>query len=83
MNWTSYSSPTPNRPATARLAVSARRRISEAVAPPSLTMKLACLSLIAAPPRRVPFRPQASMSRPAESPGGLRKKLPALGLLSG
>jgi hypothetical protein len=46
-------------------------------------MKLACFSLIAAPPTRVPFRPQASMSRPAESPGGLRKTLPALGWLSG
>ena len=49
----------------------------------SLTMKLACFSETTAPPIRVPLSPAASISRPAESPGGLRKTLPADGSPSG
>ena len=49
----------------------------------SLTMKLACFSDTTAPPIRVPLRPASSMSRPAESPAGLRKTLPADGRPSG
>ena len=41
--------------------------------------KLACLSDTTAPPTRRPLSPAASMSRPAESPGGLRNTEPAFG----
>ena len=41
-------------------------------------MKLACLSLITAPPMRVPFNPTASIRRPAFSSGGLRNTDPTL-----
>ena len=46
-------------------------------------MKLACFSETTAPPIRRPLSPAASISRPAESPGGLRKTLPADGRPSG
>ena len=46
-------------------------------------MKLACFSETTAPPIRVPLSPAASISRPAESPSGLRKTLPADGRPSG
>ena len=49
----------------------------------SLTMKLACFSETTAPPIRSPLSPAASIRRPAESPGGLRKTLPADGSPSG
>jgi hypothetical protein len=56
-------------------------RASAAVAAPRLTMKLACLSEIAASPTRYPLRPAASMSAPAvvpvlEAPDGFRNVLP-------
>ena len=53
----------------------ARRRPSP---PGSAWMKLACLADTSAVPSRKPFRPHASISRPAESPGGLVKTDPAL-----
>ncbi len=54
-----------------------RRRTSAAVPFWSLTMKLACFSETTAPPIRRPLRPASSMRRPADSPSGLRKTLPA------
>ena len=62
---------------------STRRRTSAAVPFWSLTMKFACFSETAAPPIRRPLSPAASISRPAESPGGLRNALPADGSPSG
>ena len=56
---------------------SASRRTSAALALPVLTMKLACFGLTMAPPTRRPLSPSSSMRRPAESPSGLRKTLPA------
>ena len=49
------------------------RWTSSAVAPASAWKKLACFSDTTAPPTRRPLSPSASMSRPAESPGGLRE----------
>ena len=46
-------------------------------------MKFACFSLTIAPPTRAPFRPAASTSLPAWSPGGLRKIEPVFGCASG
>ncbi len=67
--------------------------MSSAVAVPSLTMKLPCVSEIRAPPTARPFRPARSTSAPAEAgmpagmvsrPGsGFWKMQPALGLASG
>ena len=82
-NTTSGSRVTPKRRPTSARTSSPRRRTSVAVPFRSLTRKLACLSLTVAPPTRVPLRPAASMSRPAESPGGFRKYDPALGSPSG
>ena len=50
------------------------RRMSAAVAPPSLTMKLACTGDTRAPPIAVPFSPARSMSAPADGgiPSGTR-----------
>ena len=48
-----------------------------------LTMKFACFSEIRAPPIAWPLSPQASISRAAWSPGGLRNTEPAFGWLSG
>ena len=45
--------------------------------PGSATKKLACFSDTTAPPTRRPLQPAASMSRPAESPGGLVNTEPA------
>ncbi len=69
--------------ATSARTGSTRRRTSVAVPFWSLTMKLACFSDTTAPPIRRPLSPAASISRPAESPGGLRKTLPADGMPSG
>ena len=74
---------TPCRARTSARTRSARRRTSAAWPFWSLTMKFACFSETTAPPMRSPFRPAASISRPAESPGGLRKTLPADGSPSG
>ena len=46
-------------------------------------MKFACSSDTRAPPIAWPFRPAASISRAAWSPGGLRNTLPAFGSESG
>ena len=54
------------------------RRTSSAEPPGSAWMKLACLGETSAVPIRKPFNPQASISRPAESPGGLVNTDPAL-----
>ena len=54
------------------------RWTSSADPPSSAWMKLACFSETRAVPIRNPFRPAASTSRPAESPGGLAKTEPAL-----
>ena len=69
------------------------RRMSDAVAPPSLTMKLACSGETRAPPIAQPFSPARSMSAPADGgiPSGTRstagsgfwKMQPALGRCSG
>ncbi len=53
-------------------------RTSSARPPLSAWMKLACFSETCAVPSRKPFRPAASISRPAESPGGLMNTEPAL-----
>ena len=58
-------------------------RTSLAFAVPVLTMKFACFGLTIAPPTVRPLRPAASMSRPAKSPGGLRKIDPVFGCASG
>ena len=50
---------------------------SSAAPPGSAWMKLACLSDTAAVPIRSPLAPAASISRPAESPGGLVNTDPA------
>ena len=76
-------SSTPSRARISARTRSARRRTSAAVPFWSLTMKLACFSETTAPPIRVPLSPAASISRPAESPSGLRKTLPADGRPSG
>ncbi len=83
MNSTSATSSMPNRSRTVATARSASIRTSVALPFLSLRIQLACRSEITAPPIRWPLRPAASMSRPAESPGGLRKTLPALGIPSG
>ena len=46
--------------------------------PRSAWKKLACLADTTAPPTRRPLSPSESMSRPAESPGGLANTEPAL-----
>jgi len=46
-------------------------------------MKFACRVLTLAVPIRSPLSPAASISRPAWSPGGLRKTLPAFWSASG
>ena len=56
---------------------------SAAVAPPRFTTKLACTSDHMAPPTRCPFSPTASMSRPANWPGGLANVEPKVGWVSG
>ena len=66
-----------------KVSVLALECSSAALAPPLLTMKLECFAEIDAPPMRRPFRPQASISRAAWSPGGLRNTDPALGIPSG
>ena len=55
-----------------------RARTSSARPPLSAWMKLACFSETWAVPRRKPFSPAASISRPAESPAGLVNTEPAL-----
>ena len=45
-----------------------QREASALVAPPAFSMKFACRSEISAPPRRYPFSPHASISRPAPGP---------------
>ena len=54
------------------------RRTSSAEPPRSAWMKLACLGETSAVPMRRPFRPQASIRRPAESSAGLVNTEPAL-----
>jgi hypothetical protein len=56
---------------------------SLALAPGPVTMKFACIRETSAPPMRAPLSPAASMSAPAEVPGGLVKTDPQLGRLSG
>src|SRR5438105_12509338 len=78
MTRTSGSSSMPNRSKT-RFRISAiKASTSSALAPPRLTMKFACFSEICAPPIRRPLRPQASIRRPAASPGGFLNVLPRL-----
>src|SRR5262245_5546482 len=79
----SYASRTPKRSATVARTKSPRARTSAARPPRSVTMKLACRVLTAAVPSRWPFSPAASISRPAWSPAGLRKTLPAFWSASG
>ena len=52
---------------------------SFAVAPPKLTIQLACFSDTKALPALKPLHPASSMSFPAEFPGGFSNILPALG----
>src|SRR5205807_7841943 len=80
---TSVSNATPKRSDTLVWTRRISRSTSEAVAPPSLTMKLACCSEMRAAPSRAPFMPEASTSRPAESPGGFLKTLPQFLVLIG
>ena len=65
-------------PATTDCTWVMSRYTSSADPSASAWMKLACLVETSANPNRWPFRPQASMIRPAESPGGLVKTEPAL-----
>src|SRR3954462_4777407 len=65
---TSGTSSIPLMARTARRACAISSTTSAAFASPRLTMKLACFSLICAPPRRAPFKPACSMRRPAKSP---------------
>jgi hypothetical protein len=63
------------------------RRISSSTsaerAPSAATMKLACTSLMRAPPQRSPFMPSRSTTWPAASGSGLANTLPQLGWLTG
>src|SRR5207245_4752042 len=79
----SDSSSIPNRWRTASRISATKASTSSAVAPPILTMKLACLGETWAPPIRRPLRPAASIKRPAESPGGFLNVLPRLRLSIG
>src|SRR5260370_31895622 len=74
----SGSSSMPNRSWTRSRISAIKASTSSALAPPRLTMKFACLGETCAPPICSPLRPQASISRPAESPGGFLKVLPRL-----
>src|SRR5204863_9277134 len=82
-NSISKASSTPCRARTSARTRPARRRTPAARPCWSCTRKLACFSETTAPPTRSPFNPAASISRPAESPDGLRKTLPADGSPSG
>src|SRR5215467_9193753 len=57
--------------------------MSAAVAPPRLTMKLACFDEISAPLMRLPFRPHFSIIRAATSPAGFFQTQPAEARASG
>ncbi len=70
-------------PPPGRASVRISATTSSAVAPPVLTITLACLGLTWAPPTLVPLRPAASSRRPAESPGGFLKIEPAVGCPEG
>ena len=61
----------PKRSRTESRARRIKARTSAAVAAPSLTMTLAWRGEMTAPPRRAPFRPQASISRPETDYGYL------------
>src|SRR5690606_4369691 len=80
---TSSSNSMPNRSRTLFRARSIRLLTSSALASPRLTMKLPWTVEISAPPIRVPLSPAASISRPAQSPGGFLKTLPELGIPRG
>ena len=81
---TSGTSSTPDRALTVARTWAISASMSDARArAPGLTMKFACISDTLAPPIAWPFRPAASISRAAWSPGGLRNTLPALGIDSG
>src|SRR5207253_5730168 len=73
----------PNRRLTSAITRSMRRSTSEALAPPSLTMKLPCSVEMTAAPSRAPLSPAAWTRRPAESPGGFLKTLPQFLVLMG
>ena len=74
----SGTSAMPVASSTRRRTSTTRRRTSSAVAPASAWKKLACFGETTAPPTRRPLSPSESMSRPAESPGGLANTEPAL-----
>src|SRR2546425_1259188 len=73
----SCSSVTPKWPRTRSCVSSISPSMSAAVAPPRLTMKLACLAEISAPLTRLPLSPTFSIMRPATSPGGFFQTQPA------
>ena len=75
---TSVASSIPVVLRTSSRMASITRRTSSADPPRSAWMKLACFLETSADPIRIPFMPQASISRPAESPGGLVNTEPAL-----
>src|SRR6266566_8679506 len=79
----SGSSVMPNCAWTRSRAMSMSAVMSAAVAPPRLTMKLACLAEISAPLSRLPFRPTFSIRRPATSPWGFFHTQPADASASG
>src|SRR5882762_10870054 len=74
---TSVASASPVLLPTSSRTLSINAATSAKVAPPRLTMKLACTSEMTAWPTASPLRPLWSMSRPACPPGGFLKMQPA------
>src|SRR5213593_1884307 len=79
----SFSSVTEKCVCTRSRVRSMSATMSAAVAPPRLTMKLACFEEISAPLTRLPLRPHFSIIRAATSPGGFFQTQPAEASASG